>query len=617
MQSFQFHPAVAKWFEQTFGPPTEPQQLGWPAIQSGAHTLVAAPTGSGKTLAAFLASLDQLFRDGLDGNLAEETRVVYVSPLKALSNDIHKNLEQPLAGIRAALRANCGCDIDVRAEVRTVDTQAVKRQSMIRKPPHILVTTPESVSLLLTSLSGRKLLRTVRTLIVDEVHAVVGNRRGSHLSLSVERLAALTDHPLQRIGLSATQNPMEEVARFLVGTRNLEGAGNARCTIINCGHTRKLDLAIELPGSPLDAFMSNEVWAEVYNRLADLVEAHQTTLVFVNTRRLAERVAHHLCERLGKDKVTSHHGSLSARLRLDAEHRLKRGELKALVATASLELGIDIGSVDLVCQIGPTRSIATLLQRVGRAQHKLGGRPKGRIFPLSRDELVECLATLRSVRDGQLDQLHIPRKPLDVLAQQIVACAACEDWEEKALYDLMRSAWPYRQLTREEFDEVLRMLAEGFSTKRGRRAALIHHDAVNHRVRARRGTRLVALTSGGAIPDNADYRVVLEPSETFIGTVNEDFAIESMSGDIFQLGNASWNILRVNSGQVRVADAHGQPPTIPFWLGEAPGRTNELSAAVSELREEIEGLLSADTTEGDLASWLVGQTGIPETGAAQ
>jgi ATP-dependent Lhr-like helicase len=588
MQSFQFHPAVATWFERTFGTPTEPQQLGWPAIQSGAHTLVAAPTGSGKTLAAFLASLDQLFRDGLDGTLADETRVLYVSPLKALSNDIHKNLEQPLAGIRAALRASCDRDIDIRAAVRTGDTPAAKRQAMIRKPPHILVTTPESLYLLLTSLSGRKLLRTVRTLIVDEIHAVVSNRRGSHLALSVERLAALTAHPLQRIGLSATQNPIEEVARFLVGTRNLDRAGNAHCTIINCGHTRELDLAIELPGSPLDAVMSNEVWAEVYNRLADLVEAHRTTLVFVNTRRLAERVTHHLCERLGRDKVTSHHGSLSAKLRLDAETRLKNGELKALVATASLELGIDIGSIDLVCQLGPTRSIATLLQRVGRAEHRRSGIPKGRLFPLSRDELVEGVATLRSIRKGELDLLEMPQKPLDLLSQQIVACAACEDMEETGLFELMRSAYPYRDLTRKEFDDVVQMLAEGFSTRRGRRSALIHHDGINHRIRARRGAGLLALTSGGAIPDNADYRVVVEPSETFVGTVNEDFAVESMAGDVFQLGNASWRILGINSGTVRVEDAHGQPPGIPFWLGEAPGRTAELSRSVSQFREDVE-----------------------------
>src|SRR6266700_4678577 len=484
MQSFTSHPAVATWFETKFGSPTEPQERGWPVIQSGQHTLISAPTGSGKTLAAFLATLDQLFREGANGNLPAETRVLYVSPLKVLSKDIHKNLEEPLSGIRSLLLSSEGRLADVRADVRTGDTPAAKRQALARRPPHILVTTPESLYLLLTSVSGRKMLATVRTLIVDEIHAVVGNRRGSHLALSVERLAALVKAPLQRIGLSATQKPIAEVARYLVGTRELDSLGNPRCAIIDSGHSRNMDLAIALPGSPLEAVMSNEVWAEVYGRLADLIAAHQTTLVFVNTRRLAERVTHHLCELLGKDKVTSHHGSLAARLRLEAENRLKRGELKALVATASLELGIDIGSVDLVCQIGSTRSIATLLQLVCCADHQRGGLLKGRILPLSRDELVECAAMLRSMRQGKLDCLLIPDKPLDVLAQQIVACAACEDCDEQALFDLMRSAWPYRKLTRQEFDDVLRMLAEGFSTKRGRRAALIHHDAVNHRVRA-------------------------------------------------------------------------------------------------------------------------------------
>src|SRR3989454_2905571 len=475
MQSFRFHSVIARWFEEKFGTPTEAQLRGWPPIQSGAHTLIAAPTGSGKTLAAFFAELDQLFRDGLAGTLKDETRVLYVSPLKALSNDIHKNLEEPLAGIRAALLASEGRDVDVRAAVRTGDTTASKRQAIIRKPPHILVTTPESLYLLLTAESGRRLLKTVRTLIVDEIHAVVANRRGSHLALSMERLSALVRQPLQRIGLSATQKPIEEVARFLVGCSsrrkqalmeasavNAESSRSlltsAATRIIDAGFKRDLDVAIELPGSPLEAVMSNEVWGEVYNRLADLIEAHRTTLVFVNTRRLAERVTQNLCERLGKDKVTSHHGSLSARLRLEAEDRLKRGELRALVATASLELGIDIGSVDLVCQLGPTRSIATLLQRVGRAGHQRGAMPKGRVFPLSRDELVECMATLRSLRNGELDCLEIPEKPLDILAQQIVACAACEDWDEAQLFKLMRAAWPYRNLARKEFDDVLRML---------------------------------------------------------------------------------------------------------------------------------------------------------------
>ena len=619
MHSFQFHPAVVRWFEQTFGSPTEPQVGGWPAIQSGRHVLISAPTGSGKTLAAFLASLDALFREGVGGELPDETQVVYVSPLKALSNDIRKNLQEPLAGIRALFGEKNGREIDVRAEVRTGDTTAAQRQALIKKPPHILVTTPESLYLLLTSDSGRRMLSTSRTLILDEIHAVVDDRRGAHLALSVERLAALAKNPLQRIGLSATQKPIEEVARFLVGARAVDEVDNPNCAIIDIGHRREMDLAIELPNSPLEAVMSNEVWEEIYRRLAELIQAHRTTLVFVNTRRMAERVTHHLSELLGADAVTSHHGSLSAKLRLDAEDRLKRGELRALVATASLELGIDIGSVDLVCQLGSTRSIATLLQRVGRAEHKRGGLPKGRIFPLSRDELVECAALLRCVHRGELDRLSIPEKPLDVLAQQIVAAASSEDWDENEFFELVFSAWPYRNLTRAEFDGVVKMLAEGFSTKRGRRAALIHHDAVNHRIRGRRGARLTALTSGGAIPDNSDYRVILEPSETFVGTVNEDFAVESLAGDIFQLGNASWRILLINAGVVRVEDAKGQPPGIPFWLGEAPARTAELSRAVSDLRMEIEkqSVGEADSFPYKIEYWLANEMDLPKSAAEQ
>ncbi len=627
--SFHFHPAVAQWIEQTFGSPTEPQSRGWPEIQAGRHVLISAPTGSGKTLAAFLASLDVLFREGIENDLPDETQIVYVSPLKALSNDIRKNLQEPLAGIRALVREMTGHDIDVRAEVRTGDTTAKQRLAIAKKPPHILVTTPESLYLLLTSESGRRVLRTTRAVILDEIHAVADDRRGAHLALSIERLEALVcsgtgfqpvrfnknnsssprntqagspRHCLQRIGLSATQKPIEEVARFLVGTNSVDKNGKPDCAIIDVGHIRKLDVAIELPKSPLEAVMSNEIWEEVYHCLAGLIQAHRTTLVFVNTRRLAERATMHLSELLGADAVMSHHGSLSAKTRLEAEDRLKRGELKALVATASLELGIDIGSVDLVCQLGTTRSIATFLQRVGRAEHRRSGLPKGRIFPLTRDELVECTAMLRAVARGELDKLIIPEKPLDVLAQQIVAAAATEDWDENHLFDSVRCAWPYRRLTRDEFSGVVQMLAEGFSTKRGRRGALIHHDAINHRLRGRKGARLVALVNGGAIPANADYRVILEPAGTFIGTVNEDFAVESMAGEIFQLGNASWKILKIESGQMRVEDAHGQPPGIPFWLGEAPARTNELSRAVSDLRSEIETRIP---TAQDLRPWLV------------
>ncbi len=626
MQPSDFHPIVAKWFERKFGSPTAPQQDGWPAIQGGAHTLIAAPTGSGKTLAAFLASLDQLFRLGMDGKLRDETYVVYVSPLKALSNDIHKNLEEPLTGIREAIKSETGHDIEVRSAVRTGDTPASERLAINKRPPHILVTTPESLYLLLTSVSGRKLLSTVRTLIVDEIHAVVGNRRGSHLALSMERLTALAGRPVQRIGLSATQKPIEDVAKFLVGNRDIAKNGKAHCKIINTGHRRDMDLAIELPKSPLEAVMSNEVWSEVYQRLAELVEAHRTTLIFVNTRRLAERVTAHLGDLLGRENVTSHHGSLSAKLRLDAENRLKRGQLKALVATASLELGIDIGSVDLVCQVGSIRSIATCLQRVGRAGHYRGGVPKGRLFPLTRDELVETVAVLQCIRHGELDRLHIPEKPRDVLAQQIVAASSAEEWTEDDLFKLVTTAYPYRQLSREEFVEILFMLNDGFSTKRGRRAALIHYDPINHRIRGRRGARLTALTSGGAIPDNSDYRVVVEPAQTFIGTVNEDFAVESLAGDIFQLGNASWKIIQILAGTVRVEDAHGQPPGIPFWLGEAPARTTELSRAISSLDENLEKHIAtlSEELKGErqpildaLADWLMIEAPLSQTGALQ
>jgi ATP-dependent Lhr-like helicase len=604
-----FHPAVARWFGARFREPTEPQRRAWPAIQAGRHVLIAAPTGSGKTFAAFLAALDALLRQGLDGTLRDETRVLYVSPLKALSNDVQKNLAEPLAAIRRTFEALCLPDVAIRTLVRTGDTPGGARQEMVRRPPHILVTTPESLYLILTSERARGMLRTVRTVIVDEIHAVARDKRGSHLALSLERLAALTGRPLQRIGLSATQRPIEEIGRFLVGTR--EPAPE----IVDVGHARPLDLAIEIPGSPLEAVMAAEVWNELYERLVQLIAAHRTTLVFVNTRRLAERVTQQLSERLGADQVASHHGSLSKEKRLEAETRLKDGALKALVATASLELGIDIGAVDLVCQIGSPRSIATLLQRVGRSGHRVGAVPKGRLFPLSRDELVECAALVRAAAERRLDRLVIPERPLDILAQQLVAAVACDEWEEDALYALVRGAYPYRDLPRKDFDDVVQMLAEGFTTRRGRRGAYLHYDGVNRRLRARRGARLAALTCGGAIPDLGDYRVVLEPGETFVGTLNEDFAIESMPGDVFQLGNASYRIRKIESGQVRVVDAQGEPPSIPFWLGEAPGRTAELSEEVSRLRADVAQRLD---DPGSAAAWLTREiAGLPEPAARQ
>src|SRR5271155_5481118 len=490
-----FHPAVAAWFGGRFSAPTPTQAKAWPAIKAGRDVLIAAPTGSGKTLSAFLAAIDQLVRRGLEGAVPDETQVVYVSPLKALSNDIQKNLEAPLAGIREALRAQGLPDVEIRAWVRTGDTPSSERSRMSRRPPHIVVTTPESLYILLGSESGRKMLATTRTVIVDEIHALAPNKRGSHLALSLERLAALCSGPLLRVGLSATQKPIKAVARFLVGP-------DAECRIIDTGHRRSRDLALEVPSSPLEAVMSGEVWQQVYDRLAELIEAHRTTLVFVNTRRLVERVTRQLSERLGADRVTAHHGSLAKEQRLDAEQRLKRGALQALVATASLELGIDIGDVDLVCQLGSPRPIARLLQRVGRSGHAVAGTPKGRLFPQSRDDLVECAALLDSVRRGELDRLRIPEKPLDVLAQQIVAEVAAREWDEEKLFDLFRGAYPYRSLERAEFDEVVRMLADGFITRRGRHGALIYQDAVNHELLGRRNARLTALTSGGTIPDN-------------------------------------------------------------------------------------------------------------------
>ncbi len=587
-----FHPATKKWFEAAFESPTDVQLRAWPAIQAHEHTLIAAPTGSGKTLAAFLSAIDELVQLSLENQLEDRTYVVYVSPLKALSNDIHRNLHRPLGGIDEVLTEMGLPQHGIRARVRTGDTTASERASMTRKAPHILVTTPESLYLLLTSAGGRAMLSGTRTLIVDEIHAMVGSKRGSHFALSVERLRHLVGRPFQRIGLSATQKPIELVAQFLVGNAapiaiGVDNTGQPMCAIIDEGHRRKLDLGIEIPPTPLSAVMANDVWEEIYNILEQRILEHQTTLIFVNTRRLAERLSHHLRERLGKAAVSAHHGSLSKEQRLDAEQRLKNGMLRAMVATASMELGIDIGSVDLVCQIASPKTIAGFLQRVGRSGHFVGGTPKGRIFPLTRDDLVECTAILDAIRRGELDHLIIPEKPLDVLSQQIVAEVANQEYSEDELYALVHRAFPYRNLERAEFDEVITMLSEGFTLRNGRTSSYLHRDAVNGIIRGRKGAQLAALTNGGAIPDNFNYDVILQPSGTFIGAVEEDFAIESMAGDVFQLGNGVWKIEKLEMGKLHVQDAHGQTPSIPFWFGEAPGRSDALSMAVCRLREEI------------------------------
>ena len=632
---FAFHPAVRTWFTRHFKAPTDAQAAGWPIIQTGRDVLIAAPTGSGKTLAAFLAGIDSLIRQAEAGSLSNTTQVVYVSPLKALGNDIQRNLEAPLAQITEVAQ-ELGYDLPaIRTAVRTGDTPMKDRQAFIKTPPHILITTPESLYLMLTAARARETLRHVRTVIVDEIHALARDKRGSHLSLTLARLDHVANTRPSRIGLSATQKPVEEIAAFLGGvtgnkehvtsdsdsesgpaTRSLlpVAGGERGVVVVDLGHQRDIELHIEVPPSDLEAVTPKEQWTDVYDRLAGLIRAHRTTLVFVNTRRLSERVAHNLKERLGEEAVASHHGSMARDRRLKVEQRLKAGELKALVCTASLELGIDIGSIDLVCQIGSPRSVATFLQRVGRSGHALGLRPQGRLFPTSRDELLECAALVRAVKAGRLDRIVQPVAPLDILAQQIVAECACEDWPEKDLLALFRRAYPYRNLSNDDFEDVVEMLAEGAGDAPGRAPPLIHRDRINGVLHARRGTRMTAILNGGAIPEMADYRVIADPDDAVVGTVGEDWAIESMQGDIFLLGSHSWRIKRVAAGEVRVEDAHGAPPTIPFWVGEAPGRTAELSQEVGRLRRDVvEGLDDVET----LTVQLKRETGLNDLGAVQ
>ena len=659
-----FHPLTAAWFEQQFAAATPAQLDAWPRIRDGGDVLISAPTGSGKTLAAFLSCLDRLVARGARGALEDRTAVVYVSPLKALSNDIHRNLQAPLTGIAELADAAGQGYPRIRAAIRTGDTPAWDREQMVRRPPHVVVTTPESLFILLTAERSRRMLSTAETIIVDEIHALIDDKRGSHLALSLARLDDLVvkagGAKPQRIGLSATVKPIGEVARFLTGASARAPAPTGACTtgaaavgaasdmegvlaagtpvgseagsapagsgdgwpsvsIVDSGHRREVDLAVEAPQEELGVVASNEMWGEIYDRIAELVHAHRTTIVFVNTRRLSERVAHHLAERLGQEAVLAHHGSLSRQLRQTAEASLKEGRLRAIVATASLELGIDVGSVDLVCQIGTPRSIAVALQRIGRSGHKVDRSfvPKGRFFPTTRDDLVECAAIVRAIRCGALDARRLRPWPRDVLAQQIVAATAVEPWREDDLLALIRSAAPYRDLPRAEFDAVVAMLSDGIASARGRHGTWLHRDRVNGVVRGRRGARLAAITSGGAIPDNANYLVVAEPEGTTVGTVDEDFAVESLAGDIFLLGTTSWRIRRIESGRVRVEDALGAAPSVPFWRGEAPGRTRELSAAVSDLRERVAAPDEAHQDGAGALAFLIQECGLDRSGAEQ
>ncbi|MFO0919362.1 MAG: DEAD/DEAH box helicase [Planctomycetaceae bacterium] len=631
---FGFHPLIARWFAGKFGQPTEPQRLGWPSIAAGEPTLIAAPTGSGKTLTAFLAVLDRLIKEGEAGTLGEELRVVYVSPLRALSDDMHRNLSVPLQELQQLAEEEGRVIPPLKVGLRTGDSTASERAALIKRPPHLLVTTPESLYLLLTSDRGRERLQTVEVVIIDEIHALMRDKRGSHLALSLERLEHLCGRPLQRIGLSATQKPLELVADFLQGGRRKSEGGSQQeitpsppsdfrlptsafplptaCQIINVGHTRELDLDVEVPVDELSAVCSYDHWDRIHARLVELIQSHRSTVIFVNTRRLAERLTYSLSELLGPDQVMSHHGSLSADLRHKTEQRLKSGQLQAVVATASLELGLDIGYIDLVVQIGSPRSIATFLQRIGRSGHCLHAIPKGRIVPLTRDEFLESLALLRAVKSRRLDAIRPPEHPLDVLVQQVVAEASCQEWDVDELFALCRRAHPYRQLSRDDFEEALRFLSEGFVSNTGRGRVYLHYDRVGQRIRSRPMARPAAVSNAGAIPEIATYRVVAEPEHTVVGSVDEDFAIESARGDVFLLGNNSWRIEHVRGGDVTVSDAHGAPPTIPFWFGEGPGRTLELSEEVSRLRADLEARVE------DLpaaVAWLIKETDFSNVNA--
>ncbi|HZZ09033.1 MAG TPA: DEAD/DEAH box helicase, partial [Candidatus Binataceae bacterium] len=633
-----FHPAVRAWFAERFGSPAPAQTLGWPVIAEcdtppGHDVLLCAPTGSGKTLAAFMWAIDRLFRDAERGELGDRVSVLYVSPLKALANDIKVNLEEPLIGIRqTAQRLAVGEGrseevkpiLEVRAGLRTGDTPANERSAMLRRPPHILVTTPESLFILLTSPRFRQSLSAVRYVIVDELHALAPNKRGAHLMLTLERLermVRLTGAPRPaRIGLSATLNPIERLAGFLAGVET--GADGARrprpVKVVRADdRARRMDLQVIAPGPDLGALATHQHWEAMYDAVAALVREHRTTLVFTLSRRWAERIALNLQKRLGNDAVMAHHGSLARAERLAAEQRLKRGELRALVATASLELGIDVGAVELVCQIDSPKTISAAIQRIGRSGHRLDATPKGRLFALTLDDLLECAAAVRAIRHGRLDEVEIPTGCLDVAAQQIVAIAAEEDEIGEAdLLRTLRGAYNFAELDHEALRHLLDQMAAELPARIQGAAPKIFYDRIGARVRARRGARLAAITSGGTIPESGNLDVVIESQGRKIGDIEEDFAQESSRGDIFALGSMPWRVLGISRNRFLVEPAPGMAPSLPFWQTEAAGRSPALSAEVSELRGEIfERITRGD--EAAAAAFLSGECAMDERAARQ
>src|SRR6266850_1305900 len=566
-----FLPFVRRWFDATFPEATRPQREGWEAIASGRDTLIVAPTGSGKTLAAFLWALDHLHRLGLERQLEDRVYVVYVSPLRALNNDIEKNLRAPLAGIRAAAAADGLQPPEIRVAVRTGDTLAAQRQAMTRRPPHVLITTPESLFILLTSERFRPALARTRFLIVDEIHALMGSKRGAHLALSLERLQALVEADAgtrpQRIGCSATVSPIESALAFLTG------ATAADAVAVDAGFTRDLDIQVTAPVDDFLTAPSDTIWEAALQQIAELVQAHRTTLVFAQSRRAAERLARDLNDRIPDGRVAAHHGSLSRRARLEAENRLKQGELRALVATSSLELGIDVGAIDLVVQLQSPRNIAAALQRVGRAGHLLSRTSRGRIVVTKGEELVEAAAVVRSIKERQLDRVVMPDAPLDVLAQQIVASVAAESLTVDALHARLRTAASYRSLERDTLLAVVRSLAEPLPAEVKGAAPRILWDRVNDRLHARRGSRFLALTSGGTIPDNGLYDVFVAETDLKVGTLDEEF--EKWAAEVCGLDARAASAMRawlVKAGEVLDGVPDDQGIVVESFSDEMGGR---------------------------------------------